>query len=399
MIICLLCTYPLDFVLSEYHLNSQRNNSSWNENLATSLAAIPGNQVHVLTTGSGLKQDVTLKQGQLSIHVIAIPGKVRMLSLAQVVRWRFHSLLDRLSPDLVHGIGTEHEYPFIAATYGAPCLVSIHVVLGTLLSHGKIGGMRRLRLKIFKQLEQLVLKRNRYFTVTTDSMKMSIPFESWQTVYRIPNSVNPIFFDQKRNSRHSDRFFFLYVGRISPEKGIDVLIQAMARLKNGGYDVALSLVGKIDDKHYAKQVWKLIRDFDLSKRITYYPPCSASDIAKMMSEHDGLVLPSHYEAFGLVLAEAMAVGCPVVASCVGGIPEIVQDGKNGLLFTPGNVESLTETLVEMIKDGALRHRIICKGRRVSHERFHPSIVAQDVQKYYEKIVFSRMNNTKETKVV
>jgi len=94
-----------------------------------------------------------------------------------------------------------------------------------------------------------------------------------------------------------------------------------------------------------------------------------SDLARIYAALDVVVLPSHSEGMPLAALEAMAAARPVVASQVGGLPEVVVDGETGLLFPPGNRRALVEALGALLADPGRRRRLGLSGRRRYEERF------------------------------
>ncbi len=157
-----------------------------------------------------------------------------------------------------------------------------------------------------------------------------------------------------------------YVGRIEPRKGVLDLVRAAGRLKAEG--VRVVLVGDDDfgaDPAYAQQV-------RASTDVEHYPWTPGA--AGLMESLDVLVLPSYAEPFGMVLAEAMTVGTPVVGTRVDGIPDLVQDGVNGRLVSPGAPDELAEAILDVLarrepmgaagKEGAQRWNADAYAERV-----------------------------------
>ena len=97
------------------------------------------------------------------------------------------------------------------------------------------------------------------------------------------------------------------------------------------------------------------------------------------------VLPSIYEPFGMAAAEALAAGKPVVAARTGGLREIVVDGVNGLLFTPGDPEDLAKKILQILKDKKLRERMAKEARR-SAKRFSPERLSKSYVRIYQAIL-------------
>lgn len=109
------------------------------------------------------------------------------------------------------------------------------------------------------------------------------------------------------------------------------------------------------------------------------------DIPQLMAQFDVFVLPSRRESFGLVFLEAMACRCPVVATRVDGIPEVVAEGVTGLLVDPGNVEQLGAAIVRLLRDEALAKRMGEAGRQRVSTQFSHSAMARAYESLYEKL--------------
>jgi glycosyltransferase involved in cell wall biosynthesis len=127
----------------------------------------------------------------------------------------------------------------------------------------------------------------------------------------------------------------------------------------------------------------------LKDNIVFKGRVSQEEVAMYMAESISLILSSRYEAFGLVLAEAMATGTPVIASRVGGIPHVVEDMKTGILVEPSDEQALAEKMMLILKDEDLRERLGRSGREVALRRFHPNVVARKTMKVYEEVISSR----------
>jgi len=98
-----------------------------------------------------------------------------------------------------------------------------------------------------------------------------------------------------------------------------------------------------------------------------------------------LVLPSKEESLGVVLLEAMATGTPVVASSVGGIPDIVEDGLNGFLVSYGDSQSLASSLIKLLSDDRLRERMGAKGKEMARN-YVPHKIAMEHLNLYKRIL-------------
>lgn len=149
-------------------------------------------------------------------------------------------------------------------------------------------------------------------------------------------------------------------------KGADVLLRAFARVVEKAPNWTLILVGggPLRAKHE-----ELARDLGLDGKVLFQGPKSRAEVGALLRFCDLFVLPSRSESFGLVIIEAMACGKPVVASAVGGIPEIIQQGENGILVEPENPAALAEAIIRVLEDEGLRTKIGSNGVETVRKSF------------------------------
>jgi D-inositol-3-phosphate glycosyltransferase len=162
--------------------------------------------------------------------------------------------------------------------------------------------------------------------------------------------------------------FLLFVGRLASNKGLLGLVEAFQVLAKHDPSATLVLVG--EDGGMRPAVERKAAELGLTSRVRI-PGFVREDrrLASAFREARLFVLPSEYEAFGLVLLEALAQGTPAVASRVGGIPEFLEDGKAGRLVPPNDPPALAEALVALWDDEATRQRFGAYGRDVVVPRF------------------------------
>jgi glycosyltransferase involved in cell wall biosynthesis len=141
-------------------------------------------------------------------------------------------------------------------------------------------------------------------------------------------------------------------GRLSPEKGHAVLLEAFATIAPQMPDVWLVLLG--DGPEY-RRLAALADCLGVSRRVLFAG--YRKDIAAIFQVMDFLVLPSHTEGLPMVILEAFACGKPVVATTVGGVPEVVRQGETGLLIPEGDVAGLRRAMCAMLMDQPARERM------------------------------------------
>jgi len=156
----------------------------------------------------------------------------------------------------------------------------------------------------------------------------------------------------------------LLVGHWTPRKGILDALAALTRVAAG---VTLDLVGEQDrDRTYAARVQAALRDPLLAGRVRVHGRLSDTALAALYRSADALLLPSSHEGYGMVLAEALAAGLPVIATRVGAVPEVVRDGLEAELVAPGDVPALAraiQRLADAPTDRAVRSRLALERAR------------------------------------
>jgi glycosyltransferase involved in cell wall biosynthesis len=164
------------------------------------------------------------------------------------------------------------------------------------------------------------------------------------------------------------------------EKRLDTLIEAFARVLSRHRRLRLLLVGD----GAMREPW-MRRSGELGLGEACHFEQTTTDIPRWIRMMDVFVLPSRSEGFPNALLEAMACGCSVVASAVGGIPELVEDGRSGFLFPPGNVEALAERLDALVESPELRRATSAAASLRARERFSMQAAAERMASFYDSL--------------
>ncbi len=175
----------------------------------------------------------------------------------------------------------------------------------------------------------------------------------------------------------------LFVGRIEPLKGIDILLRAVAQLDS--HLCLLVVGGDEQDAPRRADLRSLASTLGIEDRVQFVDAVPHHQLPLYYNAADACVIPSHYESFGLVALEAMACGVPVVASRVGGLQDTVRDGQTGYLVPWQLPEPFAERLALILGNGELR-RSLGLIARSAVERFRWSEVAARVETIYHELV-------------
>ncbi len=175
------------------------------------------------------------------------------------------------------------------------------------------------------------------------------------------------------------------VCRLFPEKGPADLIRAVALVRQDEPEVRLVIVGEdmTPDGSYVRELSELASELGLDEHVIFTG--RRSDVPRLMAAADLFAMPSFEEPFGLVFLEAMAMKLPVVALDNGGTPEVVEDGRSGLLADPGNIGGLAAHIHRLLRDPHLRQTMGEYGRQQVEDRFTVERMGRDVARAYRSI--------------
>ena len=198
----------------------------------------------------------------------------------------------------------------------------------------------------------------------------------------IPGGYDPAVFHQKDKKLCREKlgidpqsFVPMYVARFTKTKGLLDLIEAMRRFSEqnpDAIDVQFVLVGggrTQEELDVGRTATKKVNEYGLDERTMFPGTVDYSELVDYYNAADVIVMPSHYEPFGLVPVEAMACGTPVIASNVGGLAFTVVDGKSGFHVPPKSPEYIAQKLSQMYRDRELLAELSTGAMRNSLERF------------------------------
>lgn len=181
----------------------------------------------------------------------------------------------------------------------------------------------------------------------------------------------------------------LFAGTIIPRKGYETLIRSFAKIasKNLDWKVVFAGNGEIEE------AMKIVEDCGIKNQVKFLGWVTGRDKERAFQEASIYCLASDGEGFPMGVLDAWAYGIPCVVTPVGGIPDIVVDGENGLVFNVGNIEALAERLDKIINNEILRKKIACASMELAATTFNISSINRQLGDMYLKV----MNQTQKKK--
>jgi glycosyltransferase involved in cell wall biosynthesis len=335
-------------------------------------------EVHVVScTRSHLESPIQLAPN-ITFHSVHVPGWTWMKTfyLSNILAVR--KCLKTIQPDLVHGQGSERDCALAAVFSGYPNVLTLH---GNMRVHATCCPIRyRPYYTVAALLERIALRKtDGVVSISSYTEKLVQPFakRSWL----LPNATQSSYFNAMPNPSHPPTI--LFVGGLDERKNPLGLIQACGSLiSSRGWK--LRLCGNVDPASAYAQELKRLSSSEPWIELAGWK--SRDELLAEMEKATFLVLPTLEDNCPMVVLEAMAVGLPVIASQVGGIPDLIEEGKTGLMFDPTNPDSMRRATSRMMDDLELRSEIIRAARERARRLYHPQVIASKHREIYSSVL-------------
>jgi glycosyltransferase involved in cell wall biosynthesis len=375
---------------------------------------VGGPALHVAYLTAGLRSrgyDTTLVAGSLargedSMAFVADARDVQIIRIDQLGREispfrdlvatvRLARLIRRERPDILHThtakAGTVGRVAALLAGGRRPPIV-VHTFHGHVLR----GYFGPLRTWFFRQLERWLARHTTALIAVSPQVRDDLvalgvaPAERF-VVVRLGVELGERVTGEQDGRTESrrylgigpERFAVGWIGRMTPVKRTDDVLVAFKQLRETGVDAVLCLVGDGPDRPQLEQ-----RAHELGViRDTLFLGYQ-EDVAPFYAAFDALILPSSNEGTPVSAIEALAAGRPVVATRVGGVPDVVQEGEDGFLVEPGATDDLAERLARLAREPELRERMGRAGRDRVLPRYAVERLVDDIDRLYRSLLTS-----------
>jgi len=241
---------------------------------------------------------------------------------------------------------------------------------------------RRRSSKIFKLLDIFIY--NRYSKIICVSNQVRLNLIKW--LPKLEEKIDIIFngtpFIESEEDQFLKQYDILFVGRLERIKGVETLIEAI-NIINLRYDkvVRVAIVG---DGSFRKQLEEIVKRLKLNDYVKFLG--TRKDINELMKSSRIFVLPSNWEGLPMAILEAMSMRLPIVATDVGGIPEIIKDGENGLLVPPRDSRILAKTIFQLLIDKNLQTRLTQSAYKKVRKEYSIQNYIKNTLNLYESLI-------------
>lgn len=291
--------------------------------------------------------------------------------------WRTKKIVEQICPDVLHGHGVGINGLYAVCTGFHPVIVSVWGSDLIECSHADV--LRSLKTRWILGRADAIFATSCYLS---DRARDYVSRD--KEIFVTPFGVDvDVFAPRDRAPDPSAPIRIGCVKHLEDKYGIRHLIRAVPRIRKQFSNIEVSIVGGGTQKQSYED---LVSRLGIEGIVRFSGEVPHSEIPELLKRMDIFVMPSEIEGFGVAALEASAAGLPVLASKVGGIPEVVKDGETGILIPPGDQNAIAQAVVKLAQDPQLRHKLGENGRRFVVENFTWTDLAGQIEMYYKSLL-------------
>ena len=355
------------------------------------LVVASGIELHIVTVSKHIAHDDEFTSGGVHFHFLRIPSFPRAALAYQLDRRRIAGCLERIAPAIVQGFGTESSFGYAAVSAQFPSVLMIQGIVSRIVrARGPWTVLRNPGLGVALTIERLTVRRARHVVCeTTFAAQFVREHNPVAIVHMLQTPIRDDWFSVARRVEAGAAVEILFVGWAVPAKGIEVLLSAFSRVIAAVPGAKLHVVGAYDMGYLQSVLMPEVSRLGLAGRVEFHGHQPAAVVADRLSRAAVLALPTLMDTAPNVLAEARAAGVPVVASAVGGIPELIEDGVDGVLVPAGNPQALAAAIVALLCDPAVAAAMAERGRERVQRDHAASRQVPKLLEVYREVLGSR----------
>ncbi len=388
MKIALVAPYPAQMVLSPKKIKPACRDlpahaAPWVRSLTTSLAWRDDVEFQVFTHSRAVSSVQEGDENGVRYTVIPKyePTRTGCYHLHLPARIQFRKHIKAYAPDLIHGFGMESAYGLIATEQGLPSVVFIQGIQSELAKyHDHHSALQKM---IRQKLERKVIKRVSGLVAETGfAQRWAVGMRDSIQVAVIPHAVNGEFFNVEPTYSSNE---CLCIGTLNRTKAVDVSIRALAKARN--IELTLLVIGR---GGLLGEMKGLTETLGVSDRVKFCGHMNREQIMEKMSTARMLTILSRMDTSPNILTEAHAAGLPVIGTRAGGIPDMIDDGKDGFLVDVDDAEAAAEKMDVLSASPDLCRQMGWAGRKKVRWLNDSDRIAEEHVRFYKKIIKSNM---------
>lgn len=361
----------------------------WIENLSNELGGRENIELTLITKSAQVSKNTKITKNGINFIILKYnfpftgKGFPKYLPFDKILWYfplpnRIKNIIRNIDPDIIHAHGTETLYSYAAIKSGKPHITSIQ---GLISVYNQI---KKYPDKIQEKIEKWTISKSKYLGCRTiwDEAEVKKINPNVNIRY-LPEAMNPLFFNNTWNSNAS--YSLTFVGSFDKRKGLFELVNAAKSIINSFPNFTLNIIADLSHENFPI-IKSLCEEYGILSNFYFLGYRPHSEMVNILSNSLFYILPTYMDNSPNSLCEAMVMGMPCIASNVGGIPSLIEDGKNGLLVQKGNIKDLSEKMMLLITNKKLRENIGAQAAKDAYQRHYPSMVANQTISVYKEII-------------
>lgn len=288
---------------------------------------------------------VELNKANIKVRNLGLPHKYAL--------WCLPKLIKEIKKG---GYSCIHVHLFPANFYVATASLFLREKIAIIFTEHSIWNRRR-SFRVFKILDRFIYSRFRKIVCVSEIVRRELikwlPLLSKKTIV-ISNGVAL----PKMNMKAEKKFDLIFVGRLIKAKGIDILLDAISKLKEDGIIIKIAIVG---DGPLRFLLQEKVVNLGIENMTVFLG--ARKDVPNLMQQSKFFVLPSRWEGLPLTILEAMGLGIPIIATQVGGVIDVIRNGKEGILLPKENPVALKNAVLSLLTDNELANELATNAKR------------------------------------
>ena len=381
----------------------------WIAQLLTHVSRTDGLELGVVTACPGM-QEICFEVGNVGFFVIAQPKRYHAFNMRKKDLKRCSAIIKEFKPDIIHVHGSERFYGMVKVVglTDIKMLVSIQGLLGSFSqAHHFFGALspveiaRSIRMLEFparlgllwqyyyakkgaRREAKILAAADGYLGRTSWDQAHVTGFNRNAGYYHVGEILRPIFYEARWVLDQCSRHSLIYTNAGHPNRGTENLLGAMSLLREEFPDISLRLAGTVSTRSgYGRFIRRKINELGLEGRVEFLGYLDDIAMVRELLRSHAFVIASYIENSPNSLAEAMLVGMPCIASYVGGIPDMVQEGVSGLLYPVDDVPMLADRIRKIFMDDELAIRLGESACHTAQLRHEPELVVSQLIAAYK----------------